>query len=256
MFKRTLWFLILVVACKRSAPGSEATRSSPAGSAEHTAVPAAAPASSELPIDPTKPPPEAGLSTSATLQLGKPAMVVVDGRGDVYSSGMAAADPPRGGRLPALLTLAPGGGHVAFGNVKGASGCAGGDATPADGGDCVSRDTIIQPADGISGIVDHQHSMFLAGVFLGPQRSTEAPPTLDFSDNALGEAFAELSPRIAQTFFIGNGLTPSGATQRFVIPDGATRLFLGYADAPFFQGSPGAYDDNAGGLHVTATQQK
>jgi len=251
--QRILWFLALAVACKRSAPASEATRGSAAVLPEHAAPPAAAPATAQLPIDPTKPMPAESLSTSATLQLGKPAAVTVDGRADIFSSGMDAAPQPRGGRLPALLTVSPGGGHVVFSNVQGLVGWSGNDGAPADGAD---SDTEIREADGISGIVDHQHSMFMVGVFLGAQRSTEAPPALDFSAGALGAAFPELSPRIAQTFFIGDGLTPSGATQRFAIPEGATRLYLGFADAVFFKGEPGAYDDNTGGIRATAMQQK
>ena len=48
-----------------------------------------------------------------------------------------------------------------------------------------------------------------------------AAATPAFSAAAIGEAFAELSPRIAQTFFIGDGRTPGGATQRFLVPGGA-----------------------------------
>lgn len=262
MLPRTLWFLMVVVACKRSAPGSEATAGSsapppPPAAAQPAPAQAAAPAPGDLPIDPARPMPEAGMSTSGTLQPGVPAKILVDGRSDIFSSGMAKAVPERGGRLPALLTLAPGGGHVTFSDVKGVSGCAGDATTPADGGDCVSPDTIIAAADGISGIIDHQHSLFMTGVFLGAaQPSGDAPPSLDFSTGALGEGFAELSPKLAQTFFIGDGRTPAGATQRFVIPEGATRLFVGFADAPFFQGGPGAYDDNTGGLSAAVTQQK
>src|SRR6185436_1723903 len=101
--QRILWFLALAVACKRSAPASEATRGSAAALPEHAAPPAAAPATA--PIDPTKPMPAESLSTSATLQLGKTAAVTVDGRADIFSSGMDAAAQPRGGRLPALLTV-------------------------------------------------------------------------------------------------------------------------------------------------------
>jgi hypothetical protein len=238
--QRILWFLVLAVACKRSAPASEATRGSAAVPPEHAAPPATAPATAQRPIDPTKPMPAESLSTSATLQLGKPATVTVDGRADIFSSGMDAA-------------AQPGGGHVVFSNVQGSVGWSGNEGSPADGDD---SDTEIQEADGISGIVDHQHSMFMVGVFLGAQRSTEAPPALDFSAGALGAAFPELSPRIAQTFFIGDGLTPSGATQRFAIPEGATRLYLGFADALAFKGEPGAYDDNTGGIRATAMQQK
>src|SRR5262249_39942824 len=56
-----------------------------------------------------------------------------------------------------------------------------------------------------------------------------------------------------QTFFIGDGLTGtgSGSVQVFHVPDGATRLYLGFADAFFFQGDPGYYDDNTGSLTAT-----
>ncbi|HEY3242752.1 MAG TPA: hypothetical protein VGM03_05305 [Phycisphaerae bacterium] len=39
-------------------------------------------------------------------------------------------------------------------------------------------------------------------------------------------------PGLRQPFFIGDGLTGtgSGAVQQFLVPDGATRLFLGTID--------------------------
>jgi hypothetical protein len=50
-------------------------------------------------------------------------------------------------------------------------------------------------------------------------------------------AFTSLSPLIGQTFFIGNGLTRDtnladygGAVQSFMVPTGATRLYLGTTD--------------------------
>ena len=89
----------------------------------------------------------------------------------------------------------------------------------------------------------------------GPVR-VRAPARLDFSMNAHSESFAELSPLLGQTFFIGDGTTPSGLQQRFVIPAGATRFYLGFADAFSFQGPPGAYADNTGGLSVTLTQAR
>lgn len=39
-----------------------------------------------------------------------------------------------------------------------------------------------------------------------------------------------LSPQIQQVFFIGDGLTSGDVTQQFLIPDSATRLFLGTMD--------------------------
>jgi hypothetical protein len=64
--------------------------------------------------------------------------------------------------------------------------------------------------------------------------------------------FPQLSPLIQQTFFIGNGRTSSGAVQTFHVPAGATRLYLGFADAVSFVGTPCCYGDNSGSLTATA----
>ena len=88
--------------------------------------------------------------------------------------------------------------------------------------------------------------MFLTGVFLDPSVGSVAPSALNFSAPG-GTSFTTLSGlQLGQTFFIGDGLTGSGTggIQTFVAPTGATRLFLGFADAFGFGGSPGFYDDN------------
>ena len=70
----------------------------------------------------------------------------------------------------------------------------------------------------------------LVGVFLDASQpdSTAAPSGLDFSSTS----FTTLSPQLKQAFFIGDGLTGtgSGTPQTFVVPAGATRLFLGTSD--------------------------
>ena len=85
--------------------------------------------------------------------------------------------------------------------------------------------------NGISGATWPANS--LVGVFLDNSQpdSTAAPPDLDFGSGA-GTSFATLSPALKQVFFIGDGRTGtgSGATQTFVIPAGATRLFVGASD--------------------------
>jgi hypothetical protein len=66
---------------------------------------------------------------------------------------------------------------------------------------------------------------------------------------------------LSQVFFVGDGLTGtdavnvgSGSTQTFQVPTGATRLFLGFADAfnnfDSIGTGPGAYGDNTGSLSV------
>lgn len=97
----------------------------------------------------------------------------------------------------------------------------------------------------------------LVGVFLTDSNpsSGSAPSTLDFSTSG-GTTFTALAPALGQVFFIGDGLvgTGSGSAMQFTPPAGATRLFLGLADAVGFSGAPGAYDDNAGSYSVTMVQ--
>jgi hypothetical protein len=104
--------------------------------------------------------------------------------------------------------------------------------------------TDVSSFGGISGIVHERNGMFLAGVFLTDDTpSRPAPPRLDFSRRG---RFGSLSPRIAQTFLIGDG---KGRSYR--VPDGASRLYLGFADGYYYMGPPGWYGNNAGELSVT-----
>jgi hypothetical protein len=69
-------------------------------------------------------------------------------------------------------------------------------------------------------------------------------------------SFAQLAPQLNQIFFIGDGLTGSGLgnIQRFLVPNQATRLFLGFADGasvqgfPPIPGLPAYYNDNTGSV--------
>lgn len=97
---------------------------------------------------------------------------------------------------------------------------------------------------GIAGVVAPFES--LMGVFLDdrqPDRS-RAPRALTFRTK--DREFTTLHPQLKQVFFIGSGMTKSGAIRRFSIPPGATRLFLGTMDG---------YDwyNNTGSFRVTAT---
>jgi PEP-CTERM motif len=73
----------------------------------------------------------------------------------------------------------------------------------------------------------------LVGVFLGPAQPDLSPApgaTLNFSTLASRD-FASLSPLLKQPFFIGDGLRNNGLTvQQFIVPVGATRLYLGTMD--------------------------
>jgi hypothetical protein len=126
--------------------------------------------------------------------------------------------------------------------------------------------TNILSWNGISGTLSDRY-LPLMGVFLSdtqPPRSTltnpgTAPPRLDFTASGLGTNFSVLSPLLEQNFFIGDGRTDWGVTQRFNIPAGSTHFYLGFLDCNTFGWAvpgihpdyPSAYWDNAG--LITAT---
>jgi hypothetical protein len=103
--------------------------------------------------------------------------------------------------------------------------------------------TDVESFGGISGIVHGKRAMFLVGVFLTDHPPVDpAPARLDFTSS---EDFDLLEPEIGQTFLIGHGVG-----HRYLVPPGATRLFLGFAEAMFYVGKPGYYGNNAGALDV------
>ena len=81
------------------------------------------------------------------------------------------------------------------------------------------------------------------GVYLGsgdPAQSGSIPPTLDFSTQS-SRNFQSLSPQMGQVFFIGDGRRDNGAVQQFVVPAGATRLFIGTMDQYEWNNNVGSY---------------
>jgi hypothetical protein len=215
-----------------------------------------APPAEPLPIDPAKDMPKDSLTTDAKLSLDREASVMIDSRSDVFSATMKKADGSRGGVLPSTITLAKGGGVVKFSKVVGKAGCSGEGGFGPDGGDCAGGNTDLKPAGKIAGIIAHDRTLFLVGVFVGAKLPAKAPPVLDFSPDKQGTGFKELAPALGQVFFVGDGLTGTGSgdPQAFRIPAGATHLYLGYADGFGFQGTPGYYADNKGGLEVSLVQ--
>lgn len=189
-------------------------------------------------------------------------IVYVDGSSNIYGAGHAIPPAPGGGGggiLPTLASFVAGAGQVlTFSSITGGVRCCGPASAinPPDGGTNASGTTDILPYGGISGVKDDAHTMFLVGVFLDDSEpSGTPPPALDFSPAAIGEHFGSLSPAIGQVFYVGDGLTGTfaGATQQFVVPATATRLYLGFADAFEFgspTGEPGYYGDNSGTIQA------
>ena len=93
----------------------------------------------------------------------------------------------------------------------------------------------------------------LVGVFLDATQpdSSAAPSPLDFTSTN----FTTLSPQLKQAFFIGDGRTGtgSGSTQTFIVPAGATRLFLGTSDGVGWFNNTGSFNVGVSGGAVGAT---
>lgn len=142
-------------------------------------------------------------------------------------------------------------------NVTGAvSGAPAWPLVSADGGTtapCGAGGTDIPSGPYYAGIVADR-TMFLCGMFSGPGPLAPAPSRLEF--RGAGD-FEHLWPALRQPFFIGDGRsTGNGSVQTFAVPDGATRLYLGFAEGqPCFTGPWGGNCDNAGELAVTLSYE-
>jgi len=93
--------------------------------------------------------------------------------------------------------------------------------------------------NGISNVTAPYDS--LIGVFLedaGPD-GFKAPKHLDFK--RLGLNFTSLAPELRQVFFIGTGATKDGVARRYLVPNGATRLYLGIMDSAEWNNNSGSF---------------
>jgi hypothetical protein len=172
---------------------------------------------------------------------------------DIYLAGAAPVPslPQGAGTLPLRVAFDRTVTRVSFPQVSGIIGPWAANTEGPDGGTEFSG-TDIDPFNGISGVVHHTRSLFLVGVFLParpiPSQQSAKPDLTD------ADKLAEIRPDLGQVFYIGSGKTPDGTVRQIVIPAGAASLYVGFADASGFRGSPGAYDDNTGGLTIrTAT---
>jgi hypothetical protein len=204
------------------------------------------------------------VNTLAAIGLGlavtnvnpvKAAQLTISGDSNIFGAGKTSAPHPgggTGGQLPPLYNFAAAAGQVlTFSNISGSINFSGSPVTGTNGigdGRAFLAGTNISSEGGISGIRNDKAIAFLVGVFLNDSAPTGSGPlALDFTNNT---SFAQLSPQLNQTFFIGDGLTGSGLgnIQSFLVPEQATRLFLGFADGGSVQGLPGTYNDNTGSV--------
>ena len=176
-----------------------------------------------------------------------PSILTISAFSNIFGAGHDRSPSPAGGGsgwLPAEWPLPNADRRIATfpivsGEIFGRVGQA-----PANGpGGETGIGTDVESWGGISGVLHETRAMFLVGVFLTDEEPADpAPERLDFTDN---EDFELLEPEIAQTFLIGDGVG-----RRYLVPPGATRLFLGFAEGMFYVGEPGFYGNNSGELQV------
>ena len=181
--------------------------------------------------------------------------VEISAQANIFAAGQESPPDPgdgSGGMPPVDIRFAAGPANEFQISAAGLTGCCS-EAQPwippdgatalGDGGTAI---TGLGPIAGISG----SSQMALVGVFLADVADRPPPPALPPFDHR--NAIRDMSPAIGQPFFIGDGRTGTGTGdwQRFTAPPTASRLYLGFADAGGFSGSPAAYTDNLG--QVTA----
>ncbi len=181
-------------------------------------------------------------ATSNPFLAGEPA-------GTIASANNPANDPdyagtssnPRQSPLAANgVTLTPGASLTFDGVNGGANNFSSSTTYTADGNLGWLVNNYDGPEHGISDMTAPINS--LVAVFLDDNLpdGTAAPANLDFSTTASRD-FATLAPKLKQTFFIGDGRRDDGSVQQFIVPSGATRMFIATWDGYEWSNNIGSF---------------
>lgn len=192
----------------------------------------------------------AGCDASGEDDKPRTGRVFVSAQSNIFIAGAQEVPqlPGGGGQLPEVVSV-QNGGFVEFPRIEGTITQNPDlyDYVGADGGTTVGSQ--FNPYGWISGLQHSSRAMFLVGVFLG-DNAPLAPPPESLHLDGMNDMAEVRDLKIGQIFFIGDGRTANGAIQRFFVPPGATRLFLGFPDHPTDNFDPGYYADNDGLLEV------
>jgi hypothetical protein len=193
------------------------------------------------------------IALCASLSFAQSGGLNVDAKSNIFGYGVGNPDPGGGGGglVAPTVSLNAGTGRTITFTAGGSAGWAGSLVNGPDGGSFAANTNVpaLGPISGYSGPL----SGMLVGLFIeaGDISGFSAPGTLSYPNvSAYGQA--SYSPGLRQVFFIGDGLTGtgSGAQQVFSVPNGASKLVLGIADAFGFNGAAGYYNDNVGSYDV------
>jgi Flp pilus assembly protein TadG len=199
----------------------------------------------------------------AVLDGGTTLNTTVTGQGDPWLAGMPAGsqasdlDTAPAQSPPMVMNVVPGT-VLTFTNVTG--GVKNDPSLSNDTADGNSSqlhshnddDPLSEPAvqNNIASITAPINSML--GVFLTNNApNTQSAPTFnrDYSTQAARDQQTFSDIQLQQPFFIGDGQTSGGTTQTFVVPQGATKLYLGTMDGH-------QWSNNSGSFAATITQKQ
>jgi len=193
------------------------------------------------------------LAMATTVFAQNQATLTIDATMDIYRAG--AYDDGSDGIAPVVYSFpARPFQTLTFASVSGT--WTNSPAVPPFGPDGIDQppNLHIQGAGPLAGYGSADFVGGMVGIFLENSLPGSAPAALQFyvsnsSDGGIQTDFKTLSPRIGQVFFIGDGLTGTGAgaVQVFAVPATATHLYLGFVDS-CNNTVPGCYSDNSGSL--------
>jgi hypothetical protein len=185
--------------------------------------------------------------------------VTVQAIDDIYAAGHSTVpNTLYPGTFPTSTSFTAGPNQIlTFSSVTGTVGCNFVITNGPDGTCFPAFGTTVTSYGGISGISVNGLNMFLVGVFLSAAEPSGAgPPVLSYNygtPGGLNTTDPGFAPGLDQVFFIGDGLTGTGAglEQIFHVPGNASRLSLGFADS--FDSVPSYYADDVGSLTASFT---
>ena len=186
-----------------------------------------------------------------------PDTLTIDATDDIYGAGQSTLPATiYPGTFPPSDTFPVDPNEIlTFSSVTGMVGCNFVITNGPDGPCWPGVNTTVTSYGGLSGIDVYQNNMFLVGVFLdASEPSGPGPAVLSYNygtPGSLSTSDPSFSPALDEVFFIGDGLTGTGAgmEQIFNVPAGADRLYLGFADS--FDSVPSYYADDVGSLTAT-----
>ncbi|MCA8879662.1 MAG: hypothetical protein KDA73_06805 [Rhodobacteraceae bacterium] len=170
-------------------------------------------------------------------------MIVVPGTADPWLAGLPDGAKASGGDTAPdqspILTMTVTAGDCLIFRVEGWVSHTGAPSGPGpDGGATFSHQNGAE--NGLSDISAPIDA--LLGVFLDEAApdSRAAPEAMSFNLPA-DQDFARLDPMLQQVFLVGDGLNAAGNRQLFIVPEGATRLYLGTMDGYGWYNNTGTF---------------